>query len=89
VFLGNAFYPKILVAPIGRFFAVYFILHIIIIRVLMDCDGNIWEKISNPDFDVSMGSMDGAEVAELIGIYMIGKLMVKFNKFLFGIYRDD
>ena len=58
-------------------------------NVLMDCDCNIWEKISNPDFDVSMGSMDGAEVAELIGIYMISKLMLKFNKSLFGIYRDD
>ena len=58
-------------------------------NVLMDCDGNIWEKISNPDLDVFMGSMDGAEVAELIAIYMISRLMVKFNKSLFGIYRDD
>ena len=58
-------------------------------NVLMDCDGNIWEKISNPDFDVSMGSMDGAEIAELIGIYMISRLMMKFDKSLFGIYRDD
>ena len=53
-------------------------------NVLMDC-----EKISNPDFDWSMGSMDGAEIAELIGIYMISKLMMKFKKALFDIYRDD
>ena len=58
-------------------------------NVLMDCEGNILEKISNPDFDVSMGSMDGAEIAELIGIYMISKLMMKFKKALFDIYRDD
>ena len=58
-------------------------------NVLMDCEGNIWEKISNPEFDVSMGSMDGAEISELIGIYMISMLMVRFNKSLFGIYRDD
>ena len=56
---------------------------------LMDCEGNILENISNPDFDVSMGSMDGAEIAELIGIYMISKLMMKFKKALFDIYRDD
>ena len=36
-----------------------------------------------------MGSMDGAEIAELIGIYMISKLMMKFKKALFDIYRDD
>ena len=53
-------------------------------NVLMDC-----EKISNPDFDWSMGSMDGAEIAELIGIYMISKLIMKFKKSLFGIYIDD
>ena len=58
-------------------------------NVLIDSDGQIWEKKSNPDFDVSMGSMDGAEVSELVGIYMISKLMLKFNKANFGIYRDD
>ena len=58
-------------------------------NVLIDSDGHIWEKRSNPYFDVSMGSMDGAEVSELVGIYMISKLMVKFNGSDFGIYRDD
>ena len=32
---------------------------------------------------------DGAEVSELIGIYMITLLMVKFDKSLFGINKDD
>ena len=58
-------------------------------NVLMGCEVNIWEKISNPDFDWSMGSMDGAEIAELIGIYMISKLIMQFKKFIFGIYIDD
>ena len=31
----------------------------------------------------------GAEIAELIGIYMISKLIMKFKKSLFGIYIDD
>ena len=58
-------------------------------NVLSDHEGNIWEKKQCPEFDVSMGSADGAEVSELIGIYMITLLMAKFDKSLFGIYRDD
>ena len=58
-------------------------------NVLSDHEGNIWEKKQCPKFDVSMGSADGAEVSELIGIYMITLLMAKFDKSLFGIYRDD
>ena len=38
---------------------------------LIDCEDNIGKKIHNPEFDVSMGSMDGAQIAELIGIYVI------------------
>ena len=49
----------------------------------------IWEKKTNPDFDVSMGSADGAEVSELIGLYMMIMLMKRFNKSMFGLYRDD
>ena len=59
------------------------------LNALMDTEGNIWEKQTNPEFDVAMGSMDGAEVAELVGIYLISHMMLKFNKNLFGIYRDD
>ena len=54
-----------------------------------DNDGNIWEKKTNPEFDVSMGSTDAAEVSELIGIYMLMKLMEKFNKSMFDLFRDD
>ena len=58
-------------------------------NILVDCDGKIWEKIINPDFDVCMGNMDGAEVSELIAIYMVNRMMERFDKSLFGIYRDD
>ena len=30
-----------------------------------------------------------AEVSELIGIYMLINLVDKFNKSMFGLYRDD
>ena len=36
-----------------------------------------------------MGSADGAETCELVGIYLISKMMDEFSKDTFGIYRDD
>ena len=30
----------------------------------------VWVKKDNPDFDVTMGSFDGAEVCELVGLYL-------------------
>lgn len=48
-----------------------------------------WVKKETPDFDVAMGSYDGAEVCELIGLYILSKLkeMPSFNSV--GLYRDD
>ena len=42
-------------------------------------------------FDVPMGSYDGAEVCELVGLYILHKISVSklFAKNGFGIYRDD
>ena len=37
-------------------------------------NGNAWvEKEGNPLFDVTMGSYDGAEVCELVGLYLLSK----------------
>ena len=58
-------------------------------NVLVDHEGKIWVKKSDREFDVSMGSTDGAEVSELVGSYLISKLMEVFDKNIFGIYRDD
>ena len=33
--------------------------------------GFVWSKKSSPQFDVAMGSFDGAEVCELVGLYML------------------
>ena len=53
---------------------------------------SLWVKKSNPDHDVTMGSWDGAEVAELIVLYILFRLTeVKkiFNKQDIGLFRDD
>ena len=39
------------------------------------------------DFDVTMGSFDGAEVCELVGLYLLSQLQhLDINE---GLYRDD
>jgi hypothetical protein len=39
--------------------------------------------------DVAMGSFDGAEVCELIGLFALNTLAKKFGKENIGLYRDD
>ena len=46
-------------------------------------------KTYNKDFDISMGSYDGAEICELVGIFIQSKLCNLINKKDFGLYRDD
>ena len=40
-------------------------------------------------FDVTMGSFDGAEVCELIGLFLLNILSEKYGKNNVGLYRDD
>ena len=47
-----------------------------------------WIKKGGSDFDVTMGSYDGAETCELVGLYMLSKLS-KINRVNVGLYRDD
>ena len=47
------------------------------------------KKKGNKDFDVTMGSFDGPEVCELVGLYILYILSTKFEKTFNGIYRDD
>lgn len=49
---------------------------------------NLWSKKSNNMFDITMGSFDGAESCELVGLFILHII----NKELdgnFGLYRDD
>ena len=38
-------------------------------------DGKAWVKQANLDFDVPMGSLDGAEICEICGLYLLNKLL--------------
>ena len=40
-------------------------------------------------FDVTMGAYHGAEVCELVGLYVLQKMRTKFPQIDFGLYRDD
>ena len=50
---------------------------------------SIWLKKDNPDFDVTMGTYDGAEVCELVGLYLLNRLTNEFGKHNISLYRDD
>ena len=46
-------------------------------------------KTRNEEFDVSMGCFDGAEVCELVGVYILHLLRTVMRKDNVGLYRDD
>ena len=51
---------------------------------------DIWiKKNGDPDFDVTMGSFDGAELCELVDLYILHILGAKYGKHRKGLYRDD
>ena len=48
-----------------------------------------WSKRnSNSTFDVTLGSYDGAEICELVGLFILNSLQTLFGKNV-GLYRDD
>ena len=58
-------------------------------KSILFCDGDLWVKKSGAEFDVTMGSFDGAEVCELVGLYFLHHLARIFGKEAVGLYRDD
>ena len=58
-------------------------------RSLLFFNGSTWIKKDGTDFDVTMGSYDGAEICELVGLYLLHLLSQRFNKEDTGLYRDD
>jgi len=50
---------------------------------------SVWVKSENEEFDVTMGSYDGAEICELVGLYFLNELSKHFDKDDIGLYRDD
>ena len=51
-------------------------------------DKNIpWTKKGNSNFDVGMGSFDGAETCDLVGLYILH--LLRHLKLILGLFRDD
>ena len=41
---------------------------------------NVWLRKDNPEFEVPMGSYDGAELCELVSLYLLHIFTKKFGK---------
>ena len=49
-----------------------------------------WVKKNNSTFDVTMGSFDGAEICELVSLYILSQLNSKYSSNgSIGLYRND
>ena len=67
------------------------------LRLIMHCRKSLpffgnetWKKKSTEScFDVTMGSFDGAEICELVGLYIQSNLENILPKTNFGLYRDE
>ena len=57
-------------------------------RSLLFHKGEPWEK-KDREFDVTMGSYDGAESCEIVGLYMLDRLKRHIDHRYIGLYRDD
>ena len=58
-------------------------------RSLLFSNNSAWSKKDGNLFDVSMGSFDGAEVCELVGLFILHQMKDAFPSIDFGLYRDD
>ena len=47
------------------------------------------DQKTGPNFDVTMGCLDGAESCELVGLFLLHKLEPIISKTHIGLYRDD
>ena len=44
---------------------------------------------NDKNFDVTMGSLDGAETCEIVGLFILNMLKSEINQYNLGLYRDD
>ena len=58
-------------------------------KSLLCNEGEPWIKKQSNNFIVAMGSYDGTEVCELIGIFMLSLISNIYNRKNLGLYRDD
>lgn len=48
-----------------------------------------WIKKNDDNFDITMGSFDGAECCELVGLYILNSIKSIIDSKSIGLYRDD
>ena len=59
-------------------------------KSLLFSKDRVWAKKEGQGlFDVAMGSYDGAEVCELVGIFALSQLPEQYDRRDIGLYRDD
>ena len=58
-------------------------------KAFLFSDETPWVKKSNNNFDVTMGAYDGAEVCELVGLFLLSIITTKYSIEDVGLYRDD
>ena len=58
-------------------------------KSLLFNNNQTWMKKGGDLFDVTMGAYDGAEICELVGIFMLEKIGNYFDKNNVELYRDD
>ena len=58
-------------------------------KSLLFSGGKAWQKSNDGTFDVTMGSYDGAEICELVGLFLLSQITLKIDKKFVGLYRDD
>ena len=61
----------------------------LLVRLVLFSKHKIWVKKGNSSFDVTMGSFDGAEICEIVGLYLLDKLSNLLGKENVGLHRDD
>ena len=58
-------------------------------KSLLYFEGSHWTKKSSPNFNVPMGSYDGAEICDIVGLFLLSELKkLKLNADI-GCYKDD
>ena len=49
----------------------------------------MWEKKNEADFDVTIGSFSGGEVADMVGLYLLNRMKEIVAIDSYGLYKDD
>ena len=57
-------------------------------KSLLFSNGKLWTKKDGSNSFFTMGSFDGAEICELVGLFILNNLGRRFGKENIGLYRD-